>query len=255
MKDVRLLTEPFNPGQLVGPFTEAHPGLGGVCTFVGEVRGGDGTEALELSHYEPLTLAGMDDLAEQALARFDLMGILIAHRVGEMHPGEPIVLVSAAARHRRAASTAASMPSRNAPGISATKEKHFFSAVFLLRTTHAGKPTGTRAAREGGSCRQLKACPGVAKKNLREGTPVAAHPSKCANFRAGRDADSSHATDQATPAPTVRDAQPSRRIDAAGCARTTPDAIDEAAIGTAPEKENGRLRGRSGDSFRSVKDQ
>ena len=103
MKDVRLLTEPFNPGQLVGPFTKAHPGLGGVCTFVGEVRGGDGTEALELSHYEPLTLAGMDDLAEQALARFDLMGILIAHRVGEMHPGEPIVLVSAAARHRRAA--------------------------------------------------------------------------------------------------------------------------------------------------------
>ncbi|MGZ3233335.1 MAG: molybdenum cofactor biosynthesis protein MoaE [Croceibacterium sp.] len=101
MKDVRLLTEPFTPGQLVGPFTNAHPGLGGVCTFVGEVRGDDDVEALELMHYEPLTLAGMDDLAEQALARFDLMGILIAHRVGEMRPGEPIVLVSAAARHRR----------------------------------------------------------------------------------------------------------------------------------------------------------
>ncbi len=103
MKDVRLLTEPFVPGRLVGPFTDAHPGLGGVCTFVGEVRGGDGVEALELTHYEPLTLAGMDALADQALARFDLMGILVAHRVGEMRPGEPIVLVSAAARHRRAA--------------------------------------------------------------------------------------------------------------------------------------------------------
>jgi molybdopterin synthase catalytic subunit len=103
VKDVRLLTEPFNPGQLVGPFTNAHPGLGGVCTFVGEVRGDDDVEALELSHYEPLTLAGMDELADQALARFDLMGILIAHRVGEMRPGEPIVLVSAAARHRRGA--------------------------------------------------------------------------------------------------------------------------------------------------------
>jgi molybdopterin synthase catalytic subunit len=101
VKDVRLLTEPFNPGQLVGPFTDAHPGLGGVCTFVGEVRGDDDVEALELTHYAPLTLAGLDDLAEQALARFDLMGILIAHRVGEMRPGEPIVLVSAAARHRR----------------------------------------------------------------------------------------------------------------------------------------------------------
>ena len=106
MKDVRLLTEPFNPGQLVGPFTDAHPGLGGVCTFVGEVRGDDDVEALELSHYEPLTLAGMDDLADQALARFDLMGILIAHRVGEMRPGEPIVLVSAASRHRRDAKQA-----------------------------------------------------------------------------------------------------------------------------------------------------
>lgn len=103
MKDVRLLTEPFSPGQLVGAFTDAHPGLGGVCTFVGEVRGGNGIEALELSHYEPLTLTGMDELAEQALARFDLMGVLIAHRVGEMRPGEPIVLVSAVARHRRAA--------------------------------------------------------------------------------------------------------------------------------------------------------
>jgi molybdopterin synthase catalytic subunit len=103
VKDVRLLTEPFNPGALVGPFTDAHPGLGGVCTFVGEVRGDDAVEALELSHYEPLTLAGMDALADAALARFDLMGILIAHRVGEMRAGEPIVLVSAAARHRRAA--------------------------------------------------------------------------------------------------------------------------------------------------------
>jgi len=105
VKDVRLLTEPFNPGPLVGPFTNAHPGLGGVCTFVGEVRGDanelGAVEALELMHYEPLTLAGMDQLADETLARFDLMGILIAHRVGEMRPGEPIVLVSAAARHRR----------------------------------------------------------------------------------------------------------------------------------------------------------
>jgi molybdopterin synthase catalytic subunit len=103
VKDVHLLTEPFNPGQLVGPFTNAHPGLGGVCTFVGEVRGGEGVEALELIHYERLTLPGMEALADEALERFDLMGVLIAHRVGEMHPGEPIVLVSAAARHRRAA--------------------------------------------------------------------------------------------------------------------------------------------------------
>jgi molybdopterin synthase catalytic subunit len=102
-KDVRLLAQPFVPGALVGPFTNAHPGLGGVCTFVGEVRGDGDVEALELSHYEPLTLSGMNALADQALDRFGLMGILLVHRVGEMRPGEPIVLVSACARHRRGA--------------------------------------------------------------------------------------------------------------------------------------------------------
>lgn len=103
MIDVRLLDQMFIPGAFVGPFTNAHPGLGGVCTFVGEVRGENGVEALELSHYEPLTLPGMNQLAEQAVNRFDLMGIMILHRTGVMMPGEPIVCVSAAAHHRRAA--------------------------------------------------------------------------------------------------------------------------------------------------------
>jgi molybdopterin synthase catalytic subunit len=103
MIDVRLLTESFVPGQYIGPFTNAHPGLGGVCTFVGEVRREDGVEALELSHYEPLTLPGMRSLAEEAVRRFGLMGLLVLHRTGLMHPGEPIVCVSAAAHHRRGA--------------------------------------------------------------------------------------------------------------------------------------------------------
>ena len=101
MKDIRLLTQAFSPGSFVGPFANAHPGLGGVCSFVGEVRGDEGVEALELSHYEPMTLHGMDTLADSALARFDLLGLLMIHRSGVIHVGEPIVLVSACARHRR----------------------------------------------------------------------------------------------------------------------------------------------------------
>ena len=107
MIDVRLLTGPFIPGQFIGPFTNAHPGLGGVCTFVGEVRGEDGVEALELSHYEPLTLPGMRELGAAALGRWPLDGLLILHRSGVMAPGDPIVLVAAAARHRRDAFAAA----------------------------------------------------------------------------------------------------------------------------------------------------
>ncbi len=102
-RDVRLLAQPFNPGLFVGPFTNTHPGLGGVCTFVGEVRGDAGVEALELLHYERMTLAGMEQLADIAIARFGLMGLLIVHRTGVMQVGEPIVVVSAAAYHRREA--------------------------------------------------------------------------------------------------------------------------------------------------------
>ncbi len=101
--DVRLLDAPFNPGQFIGPFTNAHPGLGGVCTFVGEVRGGGGVELLELSQYAPLTLPAMELLAQRTAARFGLLGLLVLHRTGQMRPGEPIVCVSAAAHHRRAA--------------------------------------------------------------------------------------------------------------------------------------------------------
>lgn len=101
MRDICLLSEPFNPGALIGPFTNANQGMGGVCTFVGEVRGDADVERLELLHYEPLTLPGMEELADRAFERFDLMGLLMVHRIGQMRPGEPIVCVSAAALHRR----------------------------------------------------------------------------------------------------------------------------------------------------------
>ena len=73
MRDIRILPEPFIPGTLIGPFVNANPGLGGVCTFVGEVRCDEDVEALELSHYEPLTLPGMEELADKAFYRFELM--------------------------------------------------------------------------------------------------------------------------------------------------------------------------------------
>jgi molybdopterin synthase catalytic subunit len=101
--DVRLLSQLFDPGAEIDSFTAAHPDAGGIAAFVGKVRPTDGCQALELSHYEPLTLPGMSDLAGEALVRFGLTGILLVHRVGEMLPGEPIVLVAAAARHRRSA--------------------------------------------------------------------------------------------------------------------------------------------------------
>lgn len=104
---VRLLAEPFDPGAEISEFTSAHPGAGGVVSFTGQVRAGDEVDLLELKHYEPLTLPGMTALADQARQRWPLLGLLVVHRTGQLHPGEPIVLVAAAARHRRDAFVAA----------------------------------------------------------------------------------------------------------------------------------------------------
>ncbi len=101
--DVRLLTGPFDAGAEIGRFMKANEDAGGIASFIGKVRPTGGVEALELSHYEPLTLPGMQALARDVAARWQVTGLSIIHRTGVMLPGEAIVLVAAAARHRREA--------------------------------------------------------------------------------------------------------------------------------------------------------
>ncbi|ANU07423.1 molybdenum cofactor biosynthesis protein MoaE [Paraurantiacibacter namhicola] len=99
--DVALLEKGFSPGKALGLFAKAHPEAGAIASFVGKVRPDGDVKALELTHYAPLTLPGMEALAERAAQRWTLDGLLVRHRIGMLRPGAPIVLVAAAARHRR----------------------------------------------------------------------------------------------------------------------------------------------------------
>jgi len=105
--DVRLLDKGLSVGEALAAFNAAHEQAGGIVSFLGKVRPDGGVKALELTHYEPLTHSGMAALAQSAQARFGLGGVLAWHRIGVMRPGEAIVLVAAAARHRRDAFEAA----------------------------------------------------------------------------------------------------------------------------------------------------
>ena len=84
-------------------------GAGGVASFTGLVRADDGVTTLELEHYPGMTEAALQQLAEAAAARFELLGVRVVHRVGPMTPGEQVVFVATAARHRRAALDACAM--------------------------------------------------------------------------------------------------------------------------------------------------
>lgn len=102
MRDVRLLAEEFDPAQALAALACSCPDAGGVASYTGQVREA-GVHALELQHYEPLTLGGMEALADKAQARFAPDGLVIWHRIGIIPARSPIVLVGVAAGHRREA--------------------------------------------------------------------------------------------------------------------------------------------------------
>ena len=78
-------------------------GGGGVASFTGVVRGGGGLVALELEHYPAMTLAQVDRICDEAMARWPLLGLSVIHRFGRLEPGARIVFVGTASRHRTAA--------------------------------------------------------------------------------------------------------------------------------------------------------
>ena len=98
MRDVRLLATAFDPAFEIERFTAAHPQSGGVVSFLGQVREGGGVEALELRHYPPLTLPGMEVLAEAVLSYVGVgvdpgtisYGVMINNARGEL-AREPMV--------------------------------------------------------------------------------------------------------------------------------------------------------------------
>lgn len=91
----------FDPASLLAQLE----GLGGgaVASFTGIVRGGDGLVAMRLDHYPAMTEAQIARIVEDAQARWPLLGVIVVHRVGELHPGERIVFVGTASAHRGAA--------------------------------------------------------------------------------------------------------------------------------------------------------
>lgn len=81
-------------------------GAGAVVTFTGIVRGED-VEAMTLEHYPGMTEEALAGIEAEARRRWALTDALIVHRVGRLAPGEQIMMVGTASRHRAEAFAAA----------------------------------------------------------------------------------------------------------------------------------------------------
>ena len=79
---------------------------GSALVFEGVVRNqtrGRKTLYLDYEAYEEMALAQMEELAEQALGRFQIRDVAIVHRLGRLEIGETSVLIAVASAHRAAA--------------------------------------------------------------------------------------------------------------------------------------------------------
>jgi molybdopterin synthase catalytic subunit len=105
---VRVQKDPFDIGAEVSAFTSGVAGAGAVVTFSGLVRdeGGKLTE-MQIEHYPGMTESALAKIRDQALSRWSLSDALIIHRFGRLGPGEQIMMVATAARHRADAFEAA----------------------------------------------------------------------------------------------------------------------------------------------------
>ena len=101
---VRVQNEPFDVSAEIAKLTVGDTTIGAVATFIGKVRGsahGANLQSMTLEHYPGMTETELQDIEHQAFARFRLNASLIVHRVGDLKPGDDIVLVVTCSPHRQ----------------------------------------------------------------------------------------------------------------------------------------------------------
>ncbi|MXP63327.1 molybdenum cofactor biosynthesis protein MoaE [Roseomonas sp. M0104] len=103
MATVRVQEGAFDMAAEQAALAAGRTDVGGIASFVGLCRGDDGLAALVLEHYPGMTERALAGIASEAETRWPLTGCTVVHRVGRIHPGEPIVLVLTASAHRTAA--------------------------------------------------------------------------------------------------------------------------------------------------------
>jgi molybdopterin synthase catalytic subunit len=107
---VRIVEGPIDPAAESDALSRGRTDIGAVVTFSGICRGdedGAPIDALSLEHYSGMAEAEIERHVKEAEARWPVLGVRIVHRVGRIVPGETIVMVAVASKHRQAAFEAA----------------------------------------------------------------------------------------------------------------------------------------------------
>lgn len=100
---IAVQTAAFDLGAEVAELYRNNPKVGAVASFLGLVRDineGQGVSTLTLEHYPGMTEKALAGIVETARTRWEVLDATVIHRVGELAPTDPIVLVAVASGHR-----------------------------------------------------------------------------------------------------------------------------------------------------------
>ena len=110
MNTIKLEKDQLLPHKEIETFEVTHlagkTDYGAMASFVGTMRDfneGDDVSSMYLEHYPKMTEQQLQGLVDKAHDQWSILHSLIIHRVGLIHPGEPIVLVAVWSAHRASA--------------------------------------------------------------------------------------------------------------------------------------------------------
>jgi molybdopterin synthase catalytic subunit len=109
MLTVRVQRQDFDVSCELAKLQAASSQVGAMVSFIGLVRDineGSSVASLELEHYPGMTEKCISAIVDEAVARWQLLGVTVIHRIGKLAPCEQIVFVASSSQHRAAAFSA-----------------------------------------------------------------------------------------------------------------------------------------------------
>ena len=105
--EVKIVSECFDPWQEIQRFQETAEDMrgkfGATSVFVGTMRDfneGDDVKGMMLEHYPGMTEKQLGNIIAEAMNKWRVIDVLVVHRVGDVFPDDPIVLVAVWSSHR-----------------------------------------------------------------------------------------------------------------------------------------------------------
>lgn len=104
---IKICSEVFDPYQEIQTYRNVNLGNGGAVgatsIFIGTMRDfneSDAVKGMTLEYYPGMTEKQLEKIITEAQQQWPIIDTLLVHRVGDMLPGQPIVLVAVWTSHR-----------------------------------------------------------------------------------------------------------------------------------------------------------